>query len=781
MSKFFFGLNVNRNLTDIVDPIQALKNINLDIKDLDRIRGVTDPGGVDRTDFLSLSGITQDLEKVLESLRAETSNYNILLSNIYDESSLVDSNVVVNGQIAAKSIKYLYLDSDNTIKTADISTSRVSSWSSFETPITQNTTISYGGEIELEGPLELSELILNQNVENRRFESEIPTHIIKTTVDGSDVYLYAMKGIPLKFRGFFRNATLTATINQLSGIRPSWLIVNIANNNEIPFENRLVGSTSQIQFSDTAARERDINFYYPVNRINSLTLTSIALTELPSVVLNNLQSFNISNNDLREFPNLSEFTSLTTLNIANNDLTRSSNINLRFFNSNILSRLPLTLQNLTVGNCFSGQLTIDLSSLPLRILDINAGTRINRRLSGIAPKVNGATIQTYNVEWNLFTNIDSSVKQSTSLRRVTLDHNNFTNSDMSFVSDDLEFFSSDGNRHNLVNVAGKTKLTYYLFRSFRSLLPGNSEVTNIFNNCSSLQTIILEGTPVTGNLPSFLGCLQLQTVNFLNTNVTEAISSGQNQPAFVIGENTFDSCRDTLRSFRVRSSEFSQGPTFHPDCFRLMPSLDWLEISSNNRGISGELPSFATARNIRYILLYSNKLEGPIPNFVNNERLFFLNLTNNLFSGNVPNIPATTFQHLILTNNRLTQFQSLQSTNIRRIHLGWNNITNIPNLSNLTLLQELLLNNQRLFGNQMNYTAGSFSGTVSLRTLNISNNSINQGFINQIILDLSENYDQNPRTGVVINLRGNSSPSNSEEVQGSIDKLRSGGWNVLVD
>jgi len=50
-----------------------------------------------------------------------------------------------------------------------------------------------------------------------------------------------------------------------------------------------------------------------------------------------------------------------------------------------------------------------------------------------------------------------------------------------------------------------------------------------------------------------------------------------------------------------------------------------------------------------------------------------------------------------------------------------------------------------------------------------------------MILDLSKNYDLNQRRGVLINLRGNTPPSSSEEVQAAIRKLQIGGWTVLVD
>jgi hypothetical protein len=774
---FYFGLNVGRNLTDIVDPRQSLLNINLDPKDLDRIRGTTDPGGVSRNDFKTLSGLTQDLEKTLGSLNSETNTYDRLTTRAYDENSLIDNNLIVNGQIAATSIKYVYLAADNTIKIADISTSRVSSWSSFETPVTPSTRIFYGGEVSLEGPLELSELVINDRVQVKRFESEIPTHKIKIRVDGDDVYLYAMKGIPLVFRGFFRNATLTATINRLGTIRPSWTVTNILNNFEYVFENRLGGSTSQIEFRDSDGKERDIKFYYPVDRITSLTLTNISLIEFPTTILPSLTTLNISNNDFREFPDFSGYSSLSNLNISNNNLTRAKSANLQTFSPSVAARLPSSLRIFTAGNCFSGASTIDLSGFPLVTLDISTISN-GRRLTGISPKVDSSTIESYNISANSFSNVDESVKSSPTLKQIVMNENNFSADDMRFDSTVLERFDSLSNRHNLVSVSGKANLNFY---RFRGTVIGSSAVTNIFDGCSSLREIDMYDSTVTGAIPGFVGCNSLQTVNFNFTRVSEAVPAANGNPPYVIGENTFNSCRSTLRDFRVRSSLISASSEFHPDAFRLMPALSYLEITSNGQGITGPLPSFATARNIVYILLYSNQLTGTLPNFDNNERLFFLNLTNNFFEGPVPDIKTPAFQQLILTNNRLDTFNTISSTQVVRIHLGFNNITRIPNLSNLTKLQELLINNQRLGSARFSYTTGSFVGLTALRTLNITNNSISQGFVDQMILDLSQNYDLNPRRGVVINLRGNTAPSSSAEVQDTIKKLQLGGWSVLVD
>jgi hypothetical protein len=770
---FYFGLNINRNMTDIEDPLEALKNVNLDPKDLARIRGTTDPGNVSRSDFKNLSGLTVDFEKAVGSLSSETSNYDNLTTNFYNEQSGIDNNLTINGQFAASAIKYKYLEeTTNIIKTADISTSRVSSWSSFSNDA--GAPIFYGGEVRLEGTLELSDLTITQPAERKRFESEIPTHRIEVEINGESIYLLAMKGIPLVFRGFFRNATeLFAVVNVLNGLRPSWIIKNTGDSGEYVFENVLVSSSSQITFRDTQAKQRDIYFYYPVDNITNLNLPSLSISELPTVVLPNLNSLNIAGNDFREIPNFSEFTNLQTLSVQGNNLTRSFDSELQRFNTTVANRLPPNLRTLNIGNCFSGPYTADISSRPLVSLNIDT-SYYGRRLTGTSPAVNGSTIENYSIGANAFSDVHVSVKNSTSLKSINLSDNGISSTNVYFNSSNLETFNSNSNsRHNVVDLSGKSKLKTYNSTYLRP--SGNSSITSIFNGCTSLSTISLYAASVNGAFPALVGCNSLASLDLRFTGITDAL------PSTTIGENTFDSCRNTLAGLYVRSSNFTAGGSFHPDCFRLMSALSYVEFTSNSQGISGSLPDFSTARNIAYLLMYSNRLEGLIPNFTNNDRIFFINLVNNSFTGNVPNVPHPSLQHLILTNNQLEIFEKIDSTSILRIHLDYNRIKRIPDLSNLTNLQELLLNNQRLNGQSLRYTAESFIGLRALRNVNLANNAINQGTIDQIILDCSANYDNNPRRGVTVNLRGNASPSTNDEIQSAITKLQTVGWRLLYD
>ena len=103
-------------------------------------------------------------------------------------------------------------------KNADISTSRVSSWSTIGTGA--DAFISYGGEIKVVGPqLTLASLKTTVAPIGKTFRSEVPTHLVKLDVRGVSKSFLAMKGIPLEFTGFFRNADLQSRSNPGTGFR----------------------------------------------------------------------------------------------------------------------------------------------------------------------------------------------------------------------------------------------------------------------------------------------------------------------------------------------------------------------------------------------------------------------------------------------------------------------------------------------------------------------------------------------------------------------------------
>lgn len=810
----FFGLNVNRNLTEVPDGRAALLSLGLDTRDLDVIKGLTDPYNVTRSDFRTLSGLNFDLEKVANSLRYETDQYSYVTTNFYDESSYIDTNLNINGQLAASAIKYLYVDFTTaipTVKAADISTSRVSSWSTFAVPPAIESPIFYGGQVKVtNGVIEFSRLNIRTTPIAKRFDSEVPTHRIKLKLgvnSGSGyvyetVYVYAMKGIPLTYTGYFRNASLSLVKNSVyattgtTGFRPSWVIKNLDNGFEQEYKNVLSGSTSAISVLDTTARAREIQIYYPVNGITALTLTAISLVELPKVALTALTTFNISNNDFREFPDLSGYTSLTSLTISNNDLTRASQTALRSFGPEVVARIPVSIRTLAMGNCYDGSHTADLSGLVnLTTFNINSGSTY-RRVTGASPEVYGPSIQTYDIRNNLFTSLAASVKTSPTLRFLYIDDNRIVDSNLTIDSPELEAFTSYyGNTHNLVNVAGKTKLKTYAYYAIIS--NGNMSVTNIFTGCAALTSIVVMYCAATGAMPSFAGCTSLQSIDFYSTDIQDAA------PGFVLTASTFESCRSVLKTFRIYSAKIgfynNNGTTVRSEIeyttFNNMKSLTSIYISSLKQGIGGELPNFSTVLNLSSLTIFRTYISGIVPNFASNLKLTYIYLNDNELTGAVPNISAPpNFQSLYLSNNKLTSFSKIDSTSLKVLHLAYNRIPSIPNMSNLTKLQEFKMNNQQNVSRvaylyDLSSGVRPFAGLIALRSLDISSNNISQGHIDQIIKDLNTNYDTVPRSGVYINLRGNAAPSTatspnvpaSEDIPSILAKLRAAGWTILTN
>ena len=98
----------------------------------------------------------------------------------------------------------------------------------------------------------------------------------------------------------------------------------------------------------------------------------------------------------------------------------------------------------------------------------------------------------------------------------------------------------------------------------------------------------------------------------------------------------------------------------------------------------------------------------------------------------------------------------------------------IPDFSACPYLHFLIM-----FNNQFtSYKTGAFSNLYRIRYIDISNNSLNQTAVDQLLSDLFDNWNAYNRGGVTINLRGNDTPS--EEGLEHITILRSKGWSITI-
>ena len=357
-ARFYFGLNTQNSLSEIVDEREALRNLNLDINDLDRIRGIRDLG-VTQDDLKTLSGLKVDLIRELKSISDSLTRSEFLFRDTKNEQFTFDEIVSeikfeVDSKIISRSYKYSYVEPtlNAPVKFADVSTSRISSWSSFDD---ENIAapIFYAGDVEVTKNLDDKSVVyateLSTKIEpiQRKYSSEVPTHLVTITVDGVDKQFYAMSGIPLNFYGRFRrifDGGLSHTVvrDELDP-KPVWAIQNLDETNTY-FDFKELGDSQSISFLDFRTRPRLVQFYYDPSKITQLNVIDINLLTLPNAELPNLLKLDISSNDIKVMPDLVTFSpSLQELNISNNDLRRAETYTSSAFQ---LLNIPATVKKI---------------------------------------------------------------------------------------------------------------------------------------------------------------------------------------------------------------------------------------------------------------------------------------------------------------------------------------------------------------------------------------------------------------------------------------------------
>ena len=329
VNKVLFGLKVSFNFSDIESKATALQSLGLDIRDLEVIRGIS--SSINKIDLQNVSGLDTNLTRYLNRLSADTSRYRNLVNNLAGFNYATKGNLEAYGPVSGGAVRYKYIPNDggvnqnaSNLKYGDISTSRVSSWSSAtsdETNLTQ--AISYGGSVQVKGVLKIgqnsgftpdnSECLLNvlDTPEPIRFATEVATDVIELNVNQSGVvskqYVYAMRGIPFIFTTAFKTISMTFAFSPFTvgGVQQVPIYTFKATDDSepeivsVPSGNNNV---SNLYYGAQSYKERDIRVYYPPNNITSITGTNINLRHLPAAKFLYLQSININYNLLGEMP-----------------------------------------------------------------------------------------------------------------------------------------------------------------------------------------------------------------------------------------------------------------------------------------------------------------------------------------------------------------------------------------------------------------------------------------------------------------------------------------------
>ena len=282
--------------------------------------------GATRNDWISFARLVSPLHKTLDRFDKDSGQFEGLLRTRAGADGSLFGNLKINGSLSGNAIRYRYVEGTGgsaSVRIADISTSRVSAWSSSDPKATNadpavqaEAKISYGARVGITTGGELKFGTQAASVSGPRlqttlvpqvkeFASEVPTHKIQTNIGGQTVTLYAMKGIPIILKGFFRNLNATIKIqNSTPFIPASWKIVETRNANAYSNFKNHQGTTSTINYRSSVSRERFIQIYYNPDRILDISVTSANIRSLPAVKFKNATRLEFSYNQLREFPDI---------------------------------------------------------------------------------------------------------------------------------------------------------------------------------------------------------------------------------------------------------------------------------------------------------------------------------------------------------------------------------------------------------------------------------------------------------------------------------------------
>ena len=784
----FFGLNISKVLTDIKSTTEAVTNLGLNEKDLTKIFETADLGATP-TDFQSLSTLDQYLQRSLVAYTKEIDSYENILALSAEPRNMLQGNLEVEGVLGGSALKYQYYDgTDQTIKIADISTSRTSSWSSPVPAPVATSPIQYGLDVDLlNGALTTPNLEIFKEVQDVIFpDSEVPTHKLKLITDGNvnpstgleePVYIFVMKNLPLIFEGEFRSLDIDVELftNGFTSYRIFYVDDPLLT---LKFENVGGESTESIlEVSDTLTRRKNIEIYHNPLNYKTIILKNAGIRELPAATIDNLVKLDLSRNSLVTFPDFNFFApQLSELNINSNDFRLATDSDLRTLNSSVIARLPTTLTDLDIGTCFNGPIEPDifLSLTALQKLKLQS-TSNSLKLSGSLPSL-PPNIKVIDVSDNNFAGaVPDTIFNAVNLSEYIVPDNQLLGDDQivppAFASVALTRFDISQTKHLIPDLSNRTLLEEFNCENNKSISSTIFSNNYYFENCTSLEKISIKGTDVIGPLPAqFTGNNSLVEIDFRNTMLTETYNTG-----YALYSGMFDDCLNTLKEFSFSSKDL-RSQEIHPETFAGCISLTRIDIDGFGKFFNGSLPIISDLVSLSELIITNTLITGNIwPSISNQGSLLFVNASNNNLSGAIPRYSNPSIRYLYLNNNSFTSFNSIDTPALNQLFIQFNEISGLfPDLSALTDISFLYANNNQFNG----YTPGSLQTMSSLSRLDFSVNNFGSSAVNSIINDLYLNYESNPRPGVIVNLEGNGVPGTLASEQ--ILYLQNQGWSIVT-
>ena len=843
-----FGLNVRTLLADVESKNTAIQNLGLNPLDLEIIKGSTN-AGMSRFDWVSFSRLKTPIYRTLDRFSNESTTFNAILLNRAGTDQTLFGNLDINGSLSGSAIRYRYRDFGTSIsvgnfttgyKIADISTSRVSAWSSAD-PRANNqdlniqklAKISYGARVGIVegGKLEFGDqssgvsgarLQTTVTPEVKEFPSEVPTSRIKCNINGQVVYLYTMKGIPLVFKGFFRNINASAVVDS-SVTKASWKIVETANENLYTNYTNQGAGTSEISYRSPVSRERFIKLYKNPNEIQQITIQSANLRELPATKLINCNSLDFAYNQLKTFPNFSFIApSLFTLNIMRNPFYLSDVESERTFNSAVLAKIPTTLTTLNMEGTFYGSIERNIISARLpNLINFSCArgggayfhpdTRSPDGSSSFCPDVPG-NVTSYSIGNNDFRSVDNnaispnatytngsySYKQLPNLVSLNVNGNYYLSDGAHSLAsaNSISTINYSGTSVAIPNgLTGKTNLTNFTStynRNSSNISSGHSLLTSggnyKFAGCTSLGTLHLYGTNLGGvNFPTSFSNAALSYLDLRYTSIKGGKPVADGSQEYVIYAETFKEAvniRDLYIDSGNLGSNFPSGKNrIHPDAFLFNPELYYIWYRSYGATTGNITQLFSSNPKLEYVWMQSNGFTGTIPNFVGNPNIRYVNLQYNQLEGTIPGFKnLNNLRELYFQNNNLTAIGEPESLPNLYTYQAPNNqlAGQIPDFSGCTNLRSLTLRNNLL----TSYKVGAFAKLYRMNFIDLKFNNLTQTDLDNILVDLLDNWTSINRGGVSINLKNQTNDSNAVGTftsNGGADGSRTAGTYTVND
>jgi len=819
-----FGLNVRTLLADVENKNAAIQNLGINPLDLEIIKGSTN-AGMSRFDWVSFSRLKTPIYRTLDRFSNESTTFNAILLNRAGTDQTLFGNLDINGSLSGSAIRYRYRDFSQSIslgnfntgyKIADISTSRVSAWSSADPrannpdlDIQKLAKISYGARVGIveEGKLEFggqssgvsgARLQTTVTPEVKEFPSEVPTSRIKCNINGQVVYLYTMKGIPLVFKGFFRNINASAVVDA-SVTKASWKIVETANENLYTNYTNQGATTSSISYRSPISRERFIKLYKNPNEIQRITIRSANLRELPPTKLINCTLLDFAYNQLKTFPNFDFIApSLSTLNIMRNPFYLSDVESERRFNSAVLAKIPTTLTTLNMEGTFYGSIERNIISARLpNLINFSCArgggayfhpdTRSPDGGSSFCPDVPGNVVN-YSIRSNDFRSVDNNaISPNATYTNGSYSYKQLPN----LVNLDVNgnYYLSD-NSHSLASANTIATINYSSTAvAIPSGLTGKTSLTNftsVYNRNSSNIAANRSLLTSAGDY-KFAACTSLSGLNFYATNLgvmnfpvsfsNAALSyldlrytsikggkakTADNLQEYVIYAETFREAVN-ISSLYIDSpnlgSNFPSGKNrIHPDAFLFNPELYYIWYRSHGKTTGNITQLFSSNPKLQYVWMQSNAFTGTIPNFVANPNIRYVNLQYNQLSGTIPGFKnLNNLRYLYFQNNNLTAIGEPESLPNLYTYQAPNNqlAGQIPDFSGCTNLRSLTLRNNLL----TSYKVGAFAKLYRMNFIDLKFNNLTQTDLDNILVDLVDNWTSINRGGVSINLKNQTNSS----------------------